>query len=120
MADRPPRVKAKPRGRPWTAATRPTNGGRPKGALGKATREIRTFAQSLLEDPAYVAALRVRLEKGTAGPIEPLLFAYGYGQPKQTLALEGTIAAVNVSRLTDADLRTALRLQRLLTDGSGD
>jgi hypothetical protein len=55
-------------------------GGRPKGALNRATVEIRAFARGLLEDPAYIAALRRRLLAGTAGQIELLLFGYAYGR----------------------------------------
>jgi hypothetical protein len=58
-------------------------GGRPKGAVNRTTREIRALARSLVEDPAYLAALRRRLVAGKAGPLEPLLFAYAYGRPTE-------------------------------------
>jgi hypothetical protein len=58
-------------------------GGRPKGSLNRATLEIRVLARSLVEDPAYLAALRRRLAAGKAGPLEPLLFAYAYGRPTE-------------------------------------
>ena len=62
-------------------------GGRPKGALNRATLEIRALARSLVEDPAYLAALRRRLAEGKAGPLEPLLFAYAYGRPTERPAV---------------------------------
>jgi hypothetical protein len=58
-------------------------GGRPKGALNRATLEIRALARSLVEDPTYLAALRRRLAAGKAGSLEPLLFAYAYGRPTE-------------------------------------
>jgi hypothetical protein len=64
-------------------------GGRKPGSVNKTTREIREFAQRMLEDPEYVAALKIRLKRGTAGAIEPLLYHYGYGKPKDTLEIEG-------------------------------
>jgi hypothetical protein len=62
-------------------------GGRPRGALNRATVEIRAFARGLLEDPAYIAALRRRLLAGTAGQIELLLFGYAYGRPSEKPAV---------------------------------
>jgi hypothetical protein len=58
-------------------------GGRPKGALNRATIEIRALARGLVEDPAYLAALRRRLAAGKAGSLEPMLFAYAYGRPTE-------------------------------------
>jgi hypothetical protein len=56
-------------------------GGRPKGALNRSTLEVRALARGLLEDPAYLTALRRRLLAGKAGQIEALLFAYAFGRP---------------------------------------
>ena len=53
------------------------------GSLNRATLEIRALARSLVEDPAYLAALRRRLVEGKAGPLEALLFAYAYGRPTE-------------------------------------
>jgi len=38
------------------------------------------LARGLLEDPAYLAALRRRLLAGTAGPIEALLFFFNFAR----------------------------------------
>lgn len=77
--------KQRPRGKPFA----PGNPGRPKGAKNHATRDIKERARELLEDPKYLAKLRRRLESGEAGPVEALLFHYGYGKPRETVAIEG-------------------------------
>ena len=64
-------------------------GGRPPGALNRSTLEVRALARELLEDPAYLAALRRRLVAGEAGQMEPLLFRYAYGGPPETPASLG-------------------------------
>lgn len=63
--------------------------GRPKGALNKATREIKDIAAGLLSDPAYVESLRRRLTSGKAPHMETLLHHYAYGKPKESV--EGTL-----------------------------
>jgi hypothetical protein len=77
------RQKLKPRGRPFVKGDK--RAGRKKGVPNKATLEIKAFAQKLLSDPAYVAALEQRLLTGTAGAVEPLLYHYGHGKPKETI-----------------------------------
>ena len=44
------------------------------------------MARGLVEDPAYVSALRRRLLAGKAGQMEVLLFRYAYGGPPDRLA----------------------------------
>jgi hypothetical protein len=56
-------------------------GGRTRGTPNKSTVGIREIARSFVDDPAYRAALKVRLENGTAGTMEPTLWAYAYGRP---------------------------------------
>ena len=63
--------------------------GRPKGAVNKATREIKDIASGMLSDPAYVESLRRRLTSGKAPHMEPLLHHYAYGKPKESL--DGTL-----------------------------
>jgi len=74
--------------------------GRPKGALNKATRDIRAFARAMLEDPAYIESLRKRMARGTAGQVENLIYHYAYGKPRETLEL--TTGAAPLRILTDA------------------
>lgn len=66
------------------------NGGRPKGAVNHATREIQEFSGAMLDDQEYRAALKLRLKEGKAQHVEVLLFHYRYGKPKDTLTLEGS------------------------------
>lgn len=66
--------------------------GRPKGALNKATVEIRVLAQALF-DAEYWAKCRQRLLSGRIAPaVEAKLLAYAYGEPKQQMELSGTLA----------------------------
>ena len=67
-----------------TARKPPAAGkGRPKGAVNKATREIKDISQGLLSDPVYVESLRRRLTSGKAPHMETLLHHYAYGKPKE-------------------------------------
>lgn len=63
--------------------------GRKAGVPNKATRDIKEAAANLLTDAAYVEALKVRLRRGTAGAVEPLLYHYAYGKPKETTEVTG-------------------------------
>lgn len=72
-------------GRPF----KPGEGGRPKGIPNKATRDIKAFSRNFLESPAYIASLQQRILAGDAPQVEQLLFHYGYGKPKDTVAVEG-------------------------------
>ena len=67
--------------------------GRPKGAVNKATREIKDIADGLLSDPSYVESLRRRLSSGKAPHMETLLHHYRWGKPKDTV--DGTLAHVH-------------------------
>jgi hypothetical protein len=70
----------------------PPNGpgrGRPKGALNKATRDIKDIARGLLSNEEYQRNLVKRLTRGTAGPVESLLYQYAFGKPKDTVELSG-------------------------------
>jgi hypothetical protein len=78
------------KGRPFPKGVR-GGPGRSKGTPNKNTQEIRDFAQKLLTDPAYVRALEIRLLRGTAGAVEPLLYHYGWGKPKETVSVEGSM-----------------------------
>lgn len=65
--------------------------GRPKGSPNKATAEIRQHAKQLVEDPAYRASLKVRLEEGKAPHMETLLHHYAYGKPVETHEHSGEV-----------------------------
>jgi hypothetical protein len=65
------------------------NPGKPKGAIGRATREIRAFARETLESAPYVESLRRRLIRGTAPHMETLLHHYAYGKPPDKVEVTG-------------------------------
>lgn len=73
------------------ALFQPGNPGKPKGAIAKATREVREIAQRLVEDEKYVASLTERLRRGTAPHMETLLFHYAYGKPKDVVEVQQTV-----------------------------
>jgi hypothetical protein len=63
--------------------------GRPKGTPNKVTRAVREIAVGLVEDPAYLASLKVRLEEGKAGAMEPVVWYFAFGKPKETIEHSG-------------------------------
>ena len=65
--------------------------GRRKGALNKATVEIREIARQLTTDnPAYMKALKARLDSGKIAPaVETFILSYAHGKPKETVQVEG-------------------------------
>jgi hypothetical protein len=63
------------------------NPGKPKGAISKATRDIREFARECLESPEYVRRLKDRLTAGKAPHMEQLLAHYAYGKPKDVVEI---------------------------------
>ena len=63
--------------------------GKKAGTLNKATVEIRDTSRRLLEDKAYVEAFRARLIAGKAPHMEPVLYYYAYGKPKETVDVLG-------------------------------
>jgi hypothetical protein len=64
--------------------------GRPKGSPNVVTTEVRQLAQRLLSDPAYQNNLLERLRAGTLGSLEPVLWAYAFGRPKDHVELSVT------------------------------
>jgi hypothetical protein len=65
--------------------------GRPKGAVNKTTREIKTFAMRFLSSPDYVANAKARVLEGDAAHLEVLWHHYAYGKPKESLQISGNI-----------------------------
>jgi hypothetical protein len=64
--------------------------GRQPGSMNKATRDVKLFAQSILEDPLVQQRTLEDAQKGRlAPPIHSMLFHYAYGKPKDTLKVEG-------------------------------
>lgn len=75
----------------------------------KATKAVKDIARGMLEDPDYRTKLIARLKSGRAGLMEPLLWHYGYGKPKEEVRLEAVPALVidrlrpQLSNGTDGD-----------------
>jgi hypothetical protein len=74
------------RGRPFQKG----QGGRKPGSVNKATKEVQELAQNLVTDEDYLASLVIRLKRGTAGAMEPLLWQYAFGKPKDSSGGEGS------------------------------
>lgn len=71
-------------------------GGRPKGALNKATRDIKEWAEKFLTSPEYVKAAMVRVMRGKAPHLEVLWHHYAFGKPKETVKYEGKLPPFQV------------------------
>lgn len=63
------------------------SGGRPKGAVNQTTRSIQLFCRSVMEDPQYRETVLQRARTGTLGAMEPVILAYAYGKPKESIDL---------------------------------
>ncbi len=73
--------------------------GRPKGSLNQRTLEAKALARGLLNDSTYRKNLHARLRAGEAGGMEPLLWAYAFGKPKEQIEVNW-----NLEKLTDTEL----------------
>ena len=73
-------------------------GGRRRGTLNLATRDIKEFARELLESPEYQESLKKRILKGKTPPVEVLLHYYVYGRPKNELEVNKRSINVIVDR----------------------
>ena len=73
--------------------------GRPKGSLNQRTLEAKAIARGLLNDPIYRKNLEARLLAGEAGAMEPLLWHYAFGKPKEHVEVNW-----NLEKLTDTEL----------------
>jgi hypothetical protein len=64
--------------------------GKTPGTVNKVSRDVKLFAQSILEDPLVQERTLEDARKGRlAPPIHSMLFHYAYGKPKDTLKVEG-------------------------------
>ena len=79
-----------------------TRAGRRKGAINKATRDIKEWAQKFLSSPDYVASAERRALAGKAPHLEVLWHHYGYGKPKDIVKHEGQIPPF-ILKLSDGD-----------------
>ena len=56
----------------------------------------------MVRDPAYLAALKRRLLMGTAGAMEPILWAYAYGKPTEKVDItnsDGSLRGYDLAKL---------------------
>jgi hypothetical protein len=64
--------------------------GRPKGRANKTTLEAMEFCASIVDDPVYQRAIRVRALNGElVAALEAMLWHYAKGKPKEQVAVEG-------------------------------
>src|SRR4051794_37586393 len=64
-------------------------GGRPKGTyLTPRTVKVRDVCRDICEDPEYAADLLVRARTRQLGAMEPVIWAYAYGKPKERVDIQ--------------------------------
>lgn len=66
--------------------------GRKPGTKTRRTIEVRQMAERLVKDAQYLASLRRRLKAGKAPHMEPILWFYAFGKPKEHIRLEGDVS----------------------------
>ena len=84
--------------------------GRPKGSQNQHTIEAKALARGLLNDKTYRQQLQARLRAGDAGAMEPILWAYAFGKPKEQLEMNW-----HLEKLTDQELAQMLTLTKRIT-----
>jgi hypothetical protein len=79
--------------------------GRPKGAVNKATREFKAWAEKFAKEPDYRLALERRLKAGKAPQFEVYLHQLLHGKPKEQIEHSGELKSVPaiVNVFTDGD-----------------
>lgn len=80
--------------------------GRPPGRVNDATLRVRNFCRAVCEDPLYQRDIIDRARTGRLGSMEAVIWAYGYGRPRETVDL-------NVGRQEQEDL-SSLSAEELL------
>ena len=79
-------------------------GGRPKGSVNWQTKQVQTFCRSICEDPLYRQDLVERARSGRLGAMEPVIWAYGYGRPKESIDLHVGPLQPDLSELSVVEL----------------
>jgi hypothetical protein len=86
---------------------------RTRGALNHLTREAAEMARGIITSPEYLAALRQRAIAGTLGSMEPVLWYFGFGKPKERVEL---YASLQVSELASLSYEELAERARVLVD----
>jgi hypothetical protein len=112
------RQALKPKGRPLQPRTKETMVVPPPlGTVPKLTAEVRDLARALVTDPDYVVALKGRLLKGRAAHLEPTLWHYAWGKPKERVEVEGQIQLHASGGMEAFKRAVANVVQRVATPG---
>jgi hypothetical protein len=89
-------------------------GGRPKGALNYATRELKQELRLFFSGPEYRDSVKKRIVEGSAPTVELYFLQLLYGKPKEQIALEVSVqddlSQLSVEELT---LRAGEMLKQL-------
>jgi hypothetical protein len=92
-------------------------GGRPKGSLNTKTLQVQAFCRSICEDPEYRASILQRARSNQLGSMESVVWAYGYGKPKESVDLRVGRLEEDLSSLSTTELMDrAASLSRELRD----
>lgn len=79
--------------------------GRTLGTQNRRTIEVREMCNRIVDDDEYRDALKRRMITGTAGAMEPLVWAYAKGKPVERIESGGPGA---FSELTNDELKARL------------
>jgi len=71
------------------------------------TVEVKRLAKRLVSDKTYQRNLQERLQAGEAGGMEPILWAYAYGKPKNQIEMNWELDKLSYQELTQ--LKTLLK-----------
>ena len=71
----------------WPKGVSGNPAGKPRGCKDWRTAEVGELARRLVLDEVYQRNVLARLRDGTAGHLEPLLWAYAFGKPHERVDL---------------------------------
>lgn len=63
------------------------SGGRPPGRLNDKTLQVQAFCKSVCEDQIYRDSILQRARTNNLGSMEPVIWAYAWGKPKENVDL---------------------------------
>ena len=90
-------------------------GGRPPGSRNATSLQVQAFCRSVCEDPQYRDSILERARHNNLGSMEPTVWAYAYGKPKESVDLRlGRIDDDGLSSLSMEEL--TLRAMHVVTE----